>query len=51
MKDDRPNEVVKDLNSTRRIVETVIEQLSERFKIEKVRAMDLWPLTVRAGRK
>jgi hypothetical protein len=51
MKDDRPKEVVKALNNTRRIVETVIGQLSERFKIEKVRARDLWHLTVRAGRK
>ena len=50
MKDDRPKEVVKTLNNTRRIVETVIGQLSERFKIEKVRARDLWHLTVRAGR-
>ena len=51
MKDDRPKVVVKALNNTRRIVETVIGQLSERFKIEKVRARDLWHLTVRAGRK
>jgi len=51
MKDDRPKEFVKTLNNTRRIVETVIGQLSERFKIEKVRARDLWHLTVRAGRK
>ena len=51
MKDDRPKEVVRNLNNTRRIVETVIGQLSERFRIEKVRARDLWHLTVRAGRK
>ena len=36
MKDDRPKHIVKALNNTRRIVETVIAQLSERFKIEKV---------------
>ena len=34
MKDDRPKEVVKDLNNTRRIVGMVIRQLSERFKIK-----------------
>jgi len=51
MKDDRPKHVVKALNNTRRIVETVIGQLTERFKIEKVRARDLWHLTVRTGRK
>lgn len=51
MKDDRPKEVVRALNNTRRIVETVIGQLSGRFNIEKVRARDLWHLTVRAGRK
>ena len=41
MKDDRPRDVVKALNNTRRIVETVIGQLSGRFNIEKVRARDL----------
>jgi len=51
MKDDSPEQVVNALNNTRRIVETVIGQLTERFKIEKVRARDLWHLTVRAGRK
>lgn len=51
MKDDRSKATVKTLNNTRRIVETVIGQLSERFNIEKIRARDLWHLTVRAGRK
>ncbi|MCK4983476.1 MAG: hypothetical protein KAS17_11165 [Victivallaceae bacterium] len=32
-------------------METVIGQLNERFNIEKVRARDMWHLTVRIGRK
>ena len=51
MKDDRPKEFVKMINNKRRLVETVIGQLSERFNIEKVRARDMWHLTVRIGRK
>jgi Transposase DDE domain len=39
------------LTSTRRLVETVIAQLSQQFRIEKVRARDLWHLTNRIGRK
>ena len=39
------------LISTRRLVETVIAQLSEQFNIEKVRARDLWHLTTRISRK
>jgi hypothetical protein len=35
----------------RRLVETVIGQLVERFSIEKVRARDLWHLTSRINRK
>jgi hypothetical protein len=35
----------------RRLVETVIGQLSEQFHIEKVRARDLWHLTSRSARK
>ena len=51
MKDDRPASVVRTLNNKRRLIETVIGQLTERFRIEKVRARDLWHLTVRVGRK
>ncbi len=51
MKDDRPKEFLKIINRKRRLVETVIGQLSERFNIEKVRARDMWHLTVRIGRK
>ncbi|MGV3740336.1 MAG: IS982 family transposase [Gammaproteobacteria bacterium] len=39
------------LTSTRRLVETVIGQLSQQFHIEKIRARDLWHLTNRIGRK
>jgi hypothetical protein len=41
MKDERNPEMVKILMSIRRLIETVIGQLSERFHIEKVRARDL----------
>lgn len=51
MKDDRSPEFVKCLMSTRRLVETVIGQLTERFHIEKIRARDLWHLTNRVTRK
>lgn len=51
MKDDRPPEKVKALNKQRRLIETVIGQLTEQYNIEKVRARDLWHLTVRIGRK
>lgn len=39
------------ITSTRRLVETVIGQLTEQFHIEKIRAKDLWHLTNRIGRK
>ena len=39
------------LKSTRRLVETVIGQLTERFNIEKVRARKLWYLSNRIARK
>jgi len=51
MKDTRPASLVKALNNRRRLIETVIGQLTERFHIEKVRARDLWHLTVRIERK
>ncbi len=51
MKDGRPPETVKMLNDRRRLIETVVAQLSERLHMEKVRARDLWHLTVRVGRK
>lgn len=51
MKDDRDPAFVKQLMKVRRLVETVIGQLSEQFHIEKVRARDLWHLTSRSARK
>ena len=51
MKDDRHPLEVKEMNKQRRLIETVIGQLSERFKIEKIRARDIWHLTVRIYRK
>ena len=39
------------ITSARRPVETVIGQLAERFRIEKIRARDIWHLTNRIARK
>lgn len=51
MHETRSPKYLRCLNRTRRIIETVIGQLTERFHIEKVRARDLWHLTNRIGRK
>ena len=51
MQEDRPYDFVKWITSSRRLVETVIGQLSERFHIEKVRARDLWHHASRFWRK
>jgi hypothetical protein len=51
MKEHRHPSFLKWMNKTRRLIETVISQLSERFSIEKVRARDLWHLTNRMTRK
>lgn len=51
MSDPRGKSFNRWLTSTRRLVETVIDQLSQQFHIEKVRARDLWHLTNRIGRK
>ena len=51
MEEKRSEKFIKYLISTRRLVETVIGQLSERFHIEKVRARDTWHLTCRVARK
>lgn len=51
MTDSRGKDCNQWITSTRRLVETVIDQLSEHFHIEKVRARDLWHLTNRVGRK
>ena len=51
MKETRSEAFVKWLKSTRRLVETVIGQLTQRFHIENVRARKLWYLTHRIARK
>jgi hypothetical protein len=51
MKDDRDPAFVKQLMKVRRLVETVIGQLSAQCHIEKVRARDLWHLTSRTAGK
>lgn len=51
MQDSRDSEWVALLKRMRRLIETVIGQLVERFSMEKVRARDLWHLTSRMNRK
>ena len=51
MNDLRPQYWVRLLVKTRRLIETVIGQLVERFHFAKVRARDLWHLTSRISRK
>ncbi len=51
MKETRPPWFVKKIQSIRMVVETVIGQFVERFNIQKIKAKDLWRLTVKANRK
>lgn len=51
MKDERPKSFVQQLVKTRRLVETVIGQLCERFHIEHIRVRDTFHLTNRFIRK
>lgn len=51
MKETRSRKYLKKLNDTRRLVETVIGQLSDRFNIEKVRARNTYRLNLRLMRK
>lgn len=51
MDEKRGKNFIRWLTSTRRLVETVIGQLTDRFQIEKVRARKLWYLTNRIARK
>ncbi len=51
MLDPRGENFSKWLVSTRRLVETVIGQLTERFHSQKIRARDLWHFTNRIARK
>jgi len=51
MKDNRPHAFVKKIVSVRRLVETVIGQLTDRFEIERIRAKKLWHFLRRVTRK
>ena len=51
MVESRDRHSVRLLVKTRRLIETVIGQLTERFCFETVRARDLWHLTSRINRK
>jgi hypothetical protein len=51
MQETRSEKFVTWLKSKRRLVETVIGQLTERFNLEKVRARKMWYLTNRIARK
>jgi hypothetical protein len=51
IKDDRSKDYRRKLVSKRRLIETVIGQLTMQFNIEKVWARDLWHLTNRFTRK
>lgn len=51
MKEGRPKEFLKWMMGTRRLIETVIGQLAERFHMEKVRARDIWHQFSRFWRK
>jgi len=51
MEDRRPKYFLKWMLGTRRLIETVIGQLTERFHIEKIRTRDLWHHCSRFWRK
>ena len=51
MKETRSKQYLRYLVSTRRLIETVIGQLAERFHIEKIRTRDLWHQASRFWRK
>jgi hypothetical protein len=51
MKDERPKYFIKHLMRIRRVVETVIGQLADRFNIQRIRAKDLWHLNTKVIRK
>lgn len=51
MKDNRSKVFLKWMKGSRRLIETVIGQLTERLHIEKVRARDLWHKSSRFWRK
>jgi hypothetical protein len=51
MNDTRPKKLVSIMMNMRRIVETMIGQLADRFHIQSIKAKDLWHLSAKVGRK
>jgi len=51
MHDPRPRALISQMMNIRRNVETMIGQLVDRFKIQSIRAKDLWHLSAKVGRK
>ena len=51
MKENRSKDYLSRMKNKRRLVETVIGQLSERFKIEKTRSRNLFTMSLRLTRK
>jgi hypothetical protein len=51
MTDPRPPWAVQQLTRTRRLIDTVIGQLTTQFHFEKIRVRDTWHLTSRIARK
>jgi hypothetical protein len=51
MQEEQPKEYLKSMMNKRRLVETVIAQLCERFNIEKMRARNTWRAGLRFTRK
>jgi hypothetical protein len=51
MVDSRPKSLISQMINMRRIVETTIGQLVDRFKIQSIKAKNLWHLSVKIGRK
>ena len=49
--DTRPQWFVQKIVSVRRLVETVIGQLVDRFHIQAIKAKDVWHLGAKIGRK
>lgn len=51
MEETRSEEYLNDMKNQRRLIETVIAQLTERFNIEKMRARTIWRASLRLARK
>jgi hypothetical protein len=51
MKDLRPKSFVNTMMNTRRLIETVFSQFTERFSMQSIKSKDLWHLSAKIGRK